>query len=161
MEEKVSLPEIRHLKLTAMKRWCLLTLWLIRKFLWHVTVLKIIHGKGDISHPSLFLLAMLMSSLMSSRFFMSTYGVCVATKCRRVKRFRSRFFVGIFYCHVKLYKKGLILRQTFKKIVDFCTMMAKSIEIVVARFARKFWKWDFRSIFLTTKFFIHEEEAFH
>ena len=132
-----------------MKRWCLLTLWLIRKFLWHVTVLKIIHGKGDISHPSLFLLAMLMSSLMSSRFFMSTYGVCVATKCRRVKRFRSRFFVGFFYCQVKLYKKGLILQQTFKKIVDFCRMMAKLL------FARKFCKWDFRSIFLTT------EEVFH
>ena len=34
--------------------------------------------------------------------------------------------------HFTLYSKHL------KEIVDFCTMMAKSIEIVVARFARKF-----------------------
>ena len=62
---------------------------------------------GDNPHQSLFLLAMLMSSVMSLK--MSTYRVCVATKCRRVKRFSVKVFCRNFLLSGESSRKGLIL----------------------------------------------------
>ena len=65
---------------------------------------------GDNPHQSLFLLAMLMSSVMSLKC-PPTYRVCVATKCRRVKRFSVKVFCRNFLLSGETYRKSLIIQQ--------------------------------------------------